>query len=316
MDSTNPSGSPLETVADQVGKETTNAFELLSNETRLAILLALWEAADLGPPFSETSLSFSELREWVGNPDSGQFNYHLDRLEGRYVSETDEGYRLTLHAHRILQAVLAGTLTDQAFEGGPIDDECPRCGTPAMVVVYDERGLGVHCTNCERGWSNHQFAPAGLVGRTPGEVRRAGLSLITHRMLSLQEGVCPICAGTVTTSIFVCTDHDPEDGTLCERCGHALESLIPHRCDICKHQMNAHPNWFAYGIPGVRAFFYDHGFDVVSRGVRGVPTDVQEFEVLSAEPPKLRLRAELDGDRLDVTLDDDARVIDVVETTT
>lgn len=78
------SKSPLEAVAKRVGERTTEAFESLGNVTRLAIQLALWEAKKPGPPLSELSdppVSFSELRECVGMRDSGQLNYHLDKLK-------------------------------------------------------------------------------------------------------------------------------------------------------------------------------------------------------------------------------------------
>jgi hypothetical protein len=56
------------------------AFRLLSDETRVGILRGLWEA-------SNDAVSFSELRERVGTPDSGQFNYHLGKLREHFVSK-------------------------------------------------------------------------------------------------------------------------------------------------------------------------------------------------------------------------------------
>jgi len=63
-------------------------FSLLSDETRVRILVALSQAAD-------DPVSFSDLRSRVGVDDSGQFNYHLDRLCERLVTKTDDGYLLT-----------------------------------------------------------------------------------------------------------------------------------------------------------------------------------------------------------------------------
>lgn len=65
----------------------------------------------------------------------------------------------------------------------------------------------------------------------------------------------------------------------------------------------------------MRALFLDHGIDVVSRGIHGVPTDVYVFDVLSTGPPKVGVRVELDGDRIVVTLDEAARVVDLTEET-
>ncbi|WP_415380891.1 hypothetical protein [Halosimplex sp. TS25] len=66
----------------------TDTFTLLSDETRVRILAAL---ADAG----EEAVRFSDLRSRVDVTDSGQFNYHLDRLRGELVAKTDDGYALT-----------------------------------------------------------------------------------------------------------------------------------------------------------------------------------------------------------------------------
>jgi DNA-binding HxlR family transcriptional regulator len=61
---------------EAVARTAAEAFEVLGNEIRTAMVL---ELADAGP------LSFSELRERVGVTDSGRFNYHLEKLVGRFV---------------------------------------------------------------------------------------------------------------------------------------------------------------------------------------------------------------------------------------
>jgi hypothetical protein len=63
------------------------ALALLGNETRIAILRAIASA-------DEERVPFSTLRERVGVDDSGQFNYHLNKLAGRYVRRTADGYAL------------------------------------------------------------------------------------------------------------------------------------------------------------------------------------------------------------------------------
>ncbi|MFC7139462.1 hypothetical protein ACFQMA_06365 [Halosimplex aquaticum] len=65
-----------------------DTFTLLSNETRVRILAALADA-------DEETVRFSDLRTRVDVTDSGQFNYHLDRLRGDLVAKTDDGYALT-----------------------------------------------------------------------------------------------------------------------------------------------------------------------------------------------------------------------------
>jgi hypothetical protein len=63
------------------------ALALLGNETRIAILRVIASA-------DEETVPFSILRERVGIDDSGQFNYHLNKLTGYYVRRTTDGYAL------------------------------------------------------------------------------------------------------------------------------------------------------------------------------------------------------------------------------
>lgn len=64
------------------------AFGILGNATRVDILRTLAEAG-----LGET-LSFTALRDRVGIRQGAQFNYHLDKLVGHYVTKTNDGYAL------------------------------------------------------------------------------------------------------------------------------------------------------------------------------------------------------------------------------
>lgn len=64
-----------------------NLFDLLSDSTRVAIVLALAEA--------DTGLSFSELARRLEVDDTGRLNYHLKRLRGQLVVKEGDGYVLT-----------------------------------------------------------------------------------------------------------------------------------------------------------------------------------------------------------------------------
>ena len=95
-------------------------FGLLGNRLRVDILRAL---ADGDPP-----VVFSTLRDKVEERDSGRFNYHLRKLVGTFVRETDAGYELTLAGRRVVGALVAGTYTDDAtLAATDINDPCPEC---------------------------------------------------------------------------------------------------------------------------------------------------------------------------------------------
>ena len=89
---------PTEGVADVETLPLDRAFELLGNETRIEILRVLASA-------DEECLSFSTLRKRVGIDDSGQFNYHLNRLAGHYVRRTTDGYAICQTGTDALEAI-------------------------------------------------------------------------------------------------------------------------------------------------------------------------------------------------------------------
>jgi hypothetical protein len=85
------------------------AFWLLGDQMRTAILHAVWES-------SEEPITFTEIRDRIGRPDSGKFNYHLDKLVGQFLSKGEGGYTLTQAGRDVVRAVMAGTLTQK--QGG------------------------------------------------------------------------------------------------------------------------------------------------------------------------------------------------------
>lgn len=75
----------------------TRVFQLLGDETRLAIVRALATA--------EGPVEFSALRDRVGAADSGRFNYHLGRLRETLVAKTTDGYVLTATGERVTRGL-------------------------------------------------------------------------------------------------------------------------------------------------------------------------------------------------------------------
>jgi DNA-binding transcriptional ArsR family regulator len=319
--------SPVEMVATTVGERTTEAFGLLADETRLAILLALWEAMDPIPPPSGAGLSFSELRKRVGMRHGRQFNYHLGKLVGQFIEKTDAGYTLTTSAERILSVLLAGTLTDApGFADEQIDAACMLCGTPT-VVDYSNSILTQRCPSCDgvtqestepSGVIAREYRPpVGLANRTPREFVQDGKTWHRHRRHAFIERTCPDCSGTVTATVHVCDDHDSHNLTVCGHCDKVHEIDASFVCDVCKSSMRTGVWNTVLTDVAVIAFFYEHGLDTKAledRLAYGVLYQAVERVVVHSETPmEILVTVELDGDRLDVTLDDEARIIDVTE---
>jgi hypothetical protein len=188
------------------------AFLTLSNDLRLEILLALWEA----PGFS---LSFSELRKAVGERDSGTFTYHLDELVGHFVGETDDGYELQYPGHRVLDAIQSGVFHQQGRVGPvELDTACPGCDA-ALTFAYDTDYIGrVGCADCGERVLEWPFDPGGVADRTPREVAAAFDRRTRLVWGCALDGVCPFCAGRVDRAIA-------EDASSTGLCIGVLEDL-------------------------------------------------------------------------------------------
>lgn len=325
------SSSPLEAAAGAAGPETVEAFKLLSDETRLAILLALWEAYD--PLATDNTVPFSDLYDRVSVRDSGTFTYHLDKLIGNYVEAVDDGYQLRNSGLKLVRAVIAGWgLDERELPPTEIPRSCTQCGATVELSYVDER-LYHTCTECgghigpdsmERApegtlLAYDSFNPAGLTGRTAEEVFVAS-TIEYHRSITmLIRGVCPACSGLVEEQLSVCDDHDAIPGERCSTCDTWTEARVSFVCSVCKHS-GSYPAWVALlDHPRIVGFYHDHGFDMTF-GLDD-PEDcgrlwnrlVREQEVISRDPLQVRVTVTEGSDALDLTLDRDLEVIEVTE---
>jgi hypothetical protein len=189
-------------------------------------------------------LSFSELYDRIDYDPSTNFSYHLKKLEGHFVSKTDDGYELGQVGNRVVQAVLSGTMTEAPLlERTHIDHRCEYCGAETEVS-YTKGYLGLYCTECPgnttedvpsefRGYLRAQpFPPAGLQGRSATEVHRAAFVWGNLQRLSLASDLCPICSAPLDTAMEVCDNHDPDEG-LCETCDRRQMVSVTARCTNC-----------------------------------------------------------------------------------
>lgn len=337
MDNSNVTESPLEAAAGAAGSQAVDSFKLLSNETRLAILLALWEAYD--PHAEDNSVPFATLYDRVSVRDSGTFTYHLDKLVGHFVEETADGYQLRNSGLKIIRAVIAGSgLEERHLPPTEIPRSCHVCGAPVELSYEDERLYQI-CSECKGNIGPESpehapegtlvvyddFNPAGLANRTPGEVFVAG-TIEYHRALTLLiRGVCPECSGSVKESLHICESHDAPSEELCPTCGTVNEFRVSYVCSVCKNS-GSYPAWAAvFDHPAVVAFYYDHGFEMTF-GLDDPESCGQLWDILatgfekeqtlvSEDPVRVRISVLGDDRTLQLTLDGDLDVIDVTEQT-
>lgn len=312
------------------------AFELLGHKTRLAILNALWEASRFRKNVDEASeaepwypgadaIPFSELRKRVGMDDGSQFNYHLKKMVGRFIHQTDEGYALGRLGHRIISIIRAEELTEElGFEELQIDEPCPLCGGAVVLETGTDRALDFlfwRCRNCDglrkvRGFPpgvlriTDSLSPAGFRDRTPGEVVQAMVTWTAHRRTMALQGVCPDCTGPTETSLVYCDDHELEDGHVCDSCESVLGVRFLTICDVCRLPMVTSSEEHILTHPTVTACYRDHGYEPMGLDWLLLRTEtIVDQTVVSEDPIRIRTTVVLDEAGLEVLLDETGSVL-------
>lgn len=325
MTETDTTDLPLETTVGAAGQHATDVFALLGDETRLAILLALWDEYD--PHTTDNTVPFSTIFDRVDYDDPGSFSYHLQQLEGQFIQQhaEGEGYELRVPGLRFIHAVIAGAgVQDATLEPTEIDQVCPFCDAPTAISYQD--GLVIHiCTECEGVTTEEDihgylgavpFDPAGLADRTAEEIRAASRVAAWRQTQIMFDGLCPACSGPVDSWLECCTDHDPTG--ICDRCGAQFAALVRFQCQVCKNHNVSSPKALALFHPDVIGFYANRGISTRLHAddferVRQVfdLMDDHRVEVISEEPPRAEVTASLDDDEVRLTFDETARVIDV-----
>lgn len=282
--------SPEQDEVEGVSPE--DAFALLGNEIRISIIHALGKMPD-------GSLSFSALRTHADVVDSGQFNYHLKELLDSFVRRTDEGeYELTYAGTRVIGAIFSGTFNQR---GVPrtfgLDSDCAVCGS-SLVAEYEREHVTISCPTCDDRIATFGFPPGAFENRTRSELAQAFDSWIRSYRSAVVEGFCPNCADRMHGSIIDDSEHFEDE-----------EVSIEHICERCNERAGNSVGTYLVYHPAVVAFHHDHGIDLDEtpfwelRWLRD-----EEMTVLSRDPWQVRLDIELDGDRLEVMVEEDLSV--------
>lgn len=288
-------------------------FGLLGNETRVGILQALWEGYYRYGV--EAPIPFSELYERVDIDDSGNFNYHLGRLTDHLVRRTEEGYELTPSGFRLVNGMIGAVPTEDALsEPARVDATCPRCESP-LEIATEEGTLWVLCTGCEGYWAQReravggfQLPPEGIRPRSPDEVFHSSIAYTVGRGDIMVDGVCPDCGATADPILAVCEDHDADAG-ICTACGTSFLGLYTFACSTCRNAIVA-PSWGPLSRhPALIAFYHERGvdhWDNTWEAMRRAYT--WREELLSADPPEVRVTVTHEGETLSATVDGAATV--------
>lgn len=272
-----------------------DVFSLLGNELRVEILRVLSESG-------ETGLSFSELHDRVDVRDSGNFNYHLDKLQGVFVHKTD-AYELTYAGEQIVGAIYAGTYTANAtVEAIPIESTCLLCDGD-MIAEYETETAIIRCTDCEKG-ADIPFPPGTLDQFESPELPSAFARWWHHTVKRIGDRFCPNCGGRLEGSLIRPPTSD-EDGP--------QPSMAEFDCRRCPTRMRVSGATLATSHPVVEGFFVEHGFDTTNRHPSQFWGELDEsaVSVTSEGPLRLEVQFTTDGETVIAEIGPNAAITDV-----
>ncbi|WP_435125583.1 ArsR/SmtB family transcription factor [Halobaculum sp. D14] len=281
------------------------AFAALADETRLAILRALADA-------DGDEATFSALRDAVGMRDSGQFNYHLQKLTGTFVAKTDDSYRLTVAGRQIRGALLAGRYTKTgSVDPVPLDDPCPACGGD-RTFHYDDQQVEITCDDCDLG-SFFGIPPGVFAGYDADEWPAVANRYLRTVVQQAASGFCPFCDGRMRSRLadqLATTDDDaspPEE--------YRDVPTFRFTCDRCGETLAGDLGVALLDVPAVVAFYHDHGVDVRDEPLsafRTISTD--RARIVDRDPLRAAVTFTADDESLTVELDESLAVVEAERT--
>ncbi len=283
-------------------EETEEAFTALADSTRVEILRTLWNT-------DEDSLSFTDLREAVGMRDSGQFNYHLDKLTGRFVRKTEEGYALTIAGQLVYGSLLSGAYSKKETLGPiPLSDPCPACGG-SRTLSYDDETVTVECDSCDITPSAG-VPPGVFEGYALDDIPTVANRYFRTIVQQSDNGFCWYCEGKTTPTVVPMrsivgddVDHPGDDDQLpvvqygCARCGNSLtvnlgNSLLDH--------------------PAVVSFYYEHGINVQETSLWEFATwNTERTQIVNSDPMRARVSYHAGDERLDLVVDEQLSILEI-----
>ena len=290
------------------------AFAILSDEVRMNVLQELGETGG--------TMSFSELREAIGVDDPGRFNYHLNQLVGHFIRRADEGYELRRPGRRIIEAVLAGAVTEAPdHERTEVSWPCLYCETEPVEIDFQKEQLGVYCTECEgsfggtegedavpaerqRLFYNHLPA-AGVRGRSAEEQLLTSIHWSATEVRHLSVGVCPRCSASVECEYVACEAHDSGEG-ICPTCNRRPGVILDYACTNCIFEIQTPLSMAFSANMRFIDFLREHGYNPIApvrSSVHRILLDCEE-RILSVDPLDVEVTFSVNGDELTFQVDE------------
>lgn len=238
--------------SEGTGEDPEDVFAVMGNDTRASILQTLGKT-----PHEE--VPFSELRSRVDpEMDSGQFNYHLSKLEGQFIDRTDDGYTLRTEGLSLYRTIRAGTFNRRAsiepFDAG---FDCYFCGSPVQAM-YEDGTFDIKCLDCDHQYVQTTSPPSAVETNDPEELLDRISRYNRHTMQTYADGVCPTCVSRVDMEFRAGEDVWTEGS---ER----LDLFVVSTCHHCGSQHFMSLGFALLDHPAVVAFSHEQGLNLTER---------------------------------------------------
>jgi DNA-binding transcriptional ArsR family regulator len=300
------SGEATSAAADGV-VEPTAVFELLADETRLAIVRELARARGLNSQWA--GVSFADLRRAVGVEDAGNFSYHLEKLRGPLVVKDGESYYLRNRGLQLVGAVESGEYTGS---GEPLcaetDYDCPfpDCDR-AIEARYDDQYFRLRCPD-HSVFNGTAIPPVAADHLDVSDLVAVTMLDLRQQVQRARAGVCPHCWGPIEA---VLPSADPALPSMIDAEMPEDPLLATFACDQCGVSFDLPPGACVADHPAVVAFYHDHGEDIRHRPYVTLPfCAIGRADLESDDPVRVRVDVRLDGDALHLWLDGETNVVE------
>lgn len=297
----------METPAFVERTEPESVFSLLSDDKRVGILRALWDRKE--------PMSFSVLHDAVDIRDSGQFNYHLDKLVGQFVVKEEEGYALTEAGRQINGAIDAGSYTTEgSMEPLTLDPPCPTCGGE-RTLEYESERVTVDCEGCDVV-ARFAIPPATLAGRDKDEIPRIAGRYLRTGLSRLESGFCTYCNGPVDRTVLPLVESSswepPSEDSEVDQDQVRNLPAVQYECRQCGLEPTSGLTIAVLSHPAVVGFYADHGIDIRNRSIWTFNIFGPDSEdIRSRDPFRASVTFRIDDDELTVVVDENLDSIDI-----
>ncbi|MCU4743064.1 winged helix-turn-helix domain-containing protein [Natronoglomus mannanivorans] len=286
--------------AEHVEQAVIDSIGALGNRQRLEILLALAEA-EWDHRTNGYVLSFTELYDAVEGTSTSQFSYHLEKLVGRFVDETEDGYRLTDTGGRLVRAIFSGVYErPSAFEPVDLEGACLACDSTALVGACRDDGFVVTCADCEATLVTDYLPRSQTRSRTPAEIAESTGCRIWSTVVLVRGGVCPECYSRVDSTV--------ESAELGDRSFYTSAST----CRECRFTIHLPVEVPVAFHPAAIGFCWEHDislFDVPIWELFGsIQSGTLSTTVLSESPFEATVEISRGGETLALEVDDSLTV--------